>query len=35
MGGVTRASQYSLPIPVILHGSVESSKVSTSKKIPQ
>ena len=34
-GEVKWALQYSLAIPVILHGSVESSKVSLSEKNPQ
>ena len=34
-GGLKRGFKYSLAIPVILHGSAQSSKVSLSDKIPQ
>ena len=34
-GEVTRALEYNLATPVILHGSVESYKVSLSEKTPQ
>ena len=35
MGGVTTALQYGLAIPVILHESVEISRVSLSEKTPE